>query len=313
MFCRPDRVGHFAVDPGALSSGDGDALFRLLVTMTMFQRRSDLQIMRVLQGIREGDARELTDAARLLRLADSTDCPHASDLRALTKDCDLVKDPSTRRGSCRSRPDTACHLKRHTELLKRYGHFGKVPTSAALALRANGAATLPRLKERIWARVDCPRGRALALQDAISRSWRVSDKISAMFLSAVTNRDLSGDLAPWADGVDTSHFVVIDSNVDLFLKAIGYQGARTYRKRREFLQALSKGVRLDEDGSGMQPYNPRIVQQALYMFMSESNRRASERDCSHEAPQGCSRCPTTLSRVCPRRDGRPVAGRASSA
>ena len=28
-------------------------------------------------------------------------------------------------GACSANPDTACHLKRHTVLLKRYGHFGK--------------------------------------------------------------------------------------------------------------------------------------------------------------------------------------------
>ena len=64
MFCREDRVGYFAVDSQALAAGEGEALFNLLVTMTMFQRRSDRQIMRVLRGISKSHAREMTRSTR---------------------------------------------------------------------------------------------------------------------------------------------------------------------------------------------------------------------------------------------------------
>lgn len=301
MFCRQDRVGHFAIDREALVAGDGEALFRLLVTMTMFQRRSDLQIMRVLRGIEQTQALEMTSSSALLTLVDTLDCPHAKELMLLKEQCDLGKDPTTKRGICHAMPGMPCHLKRHTELLKRYGHFGKVPTSAALALRANGVSDLAELKERVWSDTPSPRERAYALESAVSSSWRVSEKIAAMFLSAISNRDLSGDLAPWADGVDTSHFVVIDSNVDLFLKAVGYSGPMTYSARRKFVQALARRVPLDKYRDGLQRYNPRIVQQALYMFMSESNRRASDLDCSHRAPASCDECPQALARYCSRK------------
>lgn len=297
MFCRPDRVGHFAVDPGALAAGAPDALFRLLVTMTMFQRRSDLQIMRVLQGIAQADALELTDAARLLDLADDG-CDLARSLDTLLERCDLGKCPETKRGVCGQRPGSACHLKRHTELLKRYGHFGKVPTSAALMLRAEGVEDLPTLRARVWEETADPLARALALEAAISRAWRISEKIAAMYLSAITNRDLSGELAPWAEGVDTDHFVVVDSNVDLFLKKIEYRGPMTYRARRAFIQSLAARIHLDELHPNVRRYNPRLVQQALYMFMSESNRRADPADCCHDAPASCGRCPKVLASRC---------------
>lgn len=309
MFCQRDRVGFFAVDRSALAAGSSDALFGLLVTMTMFQRRSDAQIMRVLRGIARDDARELTDARRLLALADDG-CEHARSLDALLNRCDLGKCPDTKRGICGQRPKTACHLKRHTELLKRYGHFGKVPTSAALTLRDHDVADLSSLREQIWALSLDPHARAVALEQALSRSWRISEKIAAMYLSAVTNRDLSGDLAPWADGVDTDHFVVIDSNVDLFLKAIDYHGPMTYRARRAFVQALAVRVHLDDLHPGVRRYNPRIVQQALYMFMSESNRRESAADCSHQAPFSCKRCPRALASSC---SLNPVGARAAAA
>lgn len=311
MFCRRDRVGHFAVDRAALAAGRPEALFRLLVTMTMFQRRSDAQIMRVLRGIERDDANEMTDARRLLVLADGG-CQHAQSLEAMLDRCDLGKCPDTKRGICGQRPKMDCHLKRHTELLKRYGHFGKVPTSAALTLRAHGVADLSDLQVRIWDIHSDPHARAVALEEALSRSWRISEKIAAMYLSAVTNRDLSGDLAPWADGVDADHFVVIDSNVDLFLKSIGYEGPMTYRARRAFVQALAARIHLDELRPGVRRYNPRLVQQALYMFMSESNRRESAADCSRQSPSSCRRCPRTLAANCSLNLGAPAAAGGSS-
>jgi hypothetical protein len=300
MFCREDRVGHFAADAMALSAGDGDMLFRLLVTMTMFQRRSDLQIMRVLQGISEPDAREMTDAKVLLGLSDTLACQNAGNLSSLKERCDLTKDPESKRGACSSHPETPCHMKRHTELLKRYGHFGKMPTSAALAIRKNGVGNLAELKDRIWEDTKCPTERAIALEQAISHSWRVSKKIAAMFLSAVTNQDLSGNLAPWAQGVETSYFIVIDSNVDLFLKATGYAGSMSYEARHKFIQTLAERVPLDEYRADLTHYNPRIVQQALYMFMSESNRRAISRDCSNSEKCSCQTCPSSLADICSR-------------
>lgn len=297
MFCRHDRVGHFAADHAALTAGSPEALFRLLVTMTMFQRRSDLQIMRVLRGISYEDALELSDATQLLNLADDN-CEFARTLDALLEQCDLGKCLQTKRGICGQRPTSACHLKRHTELLKRYGHFGKMPTSAALMLREQGVADLPRLRARIWEQTVDPHARAIALERTISHTWRVSEKIAAMYLSALTNRDLSGDLAPWADGVDSNHFVVIDSNVDLFLRAIDYRGPMTYRARRVFIQSLAARISVDEFRPGVRRYNPRLVQQALYMFMSESNRRANTADCCYDAPPSCGRCPPALALHC---------------
>jgi hypothetical protein len=298
MFCRHDRVGHFAIDHAALSANSPEALFRLLVTMTMFQRRSDLQIMRVLRGISYEDAFELTDATKLLSLADDN-CEFARTLDALINQCDLWKCPQTKRGICGQRPTSTCHLKRHTELLKRYGHFGKMPTSAALMLRAHGVTDLPSLRaQQIWERIADPHNRAIALEGAISRAWRISEKIAAMYLSALTNQDLSGKLAPWAEGVDSDHFVVIDSNVDLFLKAIDYRGSMTYRARRVFIQSLAARINLDEFHPGIRRHNPRLVQQALYMFMSESNRRANTADCCYDEPASCDRCPLALASHC---------------
>ncbi|EDM77790.1 hypothetical protein PPSIR1_38449 [Plesiocystis pacifica SIR-1] len=299
MFCDRRRVGHFAVSRRALARGSGDALFRMLIATTMFQRRQDAQILRVLRGISKEHTYELTDSRRLLSLADDSRCPHLKSNATLLEACDLSKDPVTKQGRCGARPRTPCHLKQHTVLLKRYGHFGKVPTSVALTLREGSADSLAELREQVLGEHDDPLERAVALERRLSKAWRVSDKISAMFLSAVCNPDLCPGLSPWAEGVDWTRYVVIDSNVDLFLTGTGYPGPWTYNKRREFIQRLAKRVDLEQMKPGLQRFNPRIVQQALYLFMSISNRRAAKLDCAHEAPRSCEACPGPLKSLCP--------------
>lgn len=297
MFGDNEKIGAFAVDLARLSEGCDDTLFKLLVTMTMFQRRSDAQIMRVLRSIATEDAEEITNQAQLLTLKEDVGCEHLQSTESLRKGCDLAKDAKTKEGFCLRNPSLDCHLKRHTTLLKRYGHFGKVPTSAALMIKDNGASSLSGIKEAIWASAKCPQERALLLIKAISKAWRVSDKIGAMFLSAVCNPDLSKQKAPWCDGVDWTQFVVIDSNVDLFLKAIGYKGPWTYAARNKFIRSISKGVPLNSLNKDLHDYNPRLVQQAFYIFMSVLNRAENPQDC-HFTIGSCLKCPSSLMEIC---------------
>jgi len=301
MFCDPLRVGAFAADAEALGSGDPDALMRVLVATTMFQRRQDAQILRVLRGISEQDAAELTSLTSLTHLAATSGCATLTSNRKLLDTCDLGKDPVTRLGTCSFNAHLNCHLKRHTVLLKRYGHFGKMPTSIALVVREATGGDLRDLFRATLARYQDPGERAFALRDELSSAWRVSDKIAAMFLSAVSNPDLSPGLTPWEAGVDWTQFVVIDSNVDLFLRSVSYPGPWTYEARRRFVRALARRVRLDELRPGLRRYNPRIVQQALYVFMSGTNRRLVPTDCGASDPPKCLECPRALSSRCPRR------------
>lgn len=297
MFCDPARVGAFAVSRGAIRRGESEALFTLLVTVAMFQRRQDVQIFRILRGISPRDARELTSATRLSRLVRQGGCPNAVSAESLHGVCDLTKRGGL--GACAAEPVRPCALKRHTVLLRRYGHFGKMPTSAALVAREAGRGGLRALHERVVRDFSDPLERARALEAQVTRVWRVSDKLAAMYLSALTNPDLGGGLAPWTEGLDWAYFVVIDSNVDLFLRTLGYRGAWTYEARRSFIQALAARIDLARLSPGLQPYNPRLVQQAMYLFMSVANRRAVARDCMHQGPSTCAPCP--LARECPAR------------
>lgn len=300
MFCRADKVGAFAISQAAYVRGEGDALFRLLIATTMFQRLQDVLILRILRGISADEAADLSSAQRLLALVDGCDCPHAQSTAGLREVCDLAKDPASGAGVCAANPAVRCHLKQHTVLLKRYGHFGKVPSSAALTLREAGVSSLPELRDAIFTRLADPYERAAALEAALSRAWRINQKIASMFLSAVSNPDLApGGYAPWAAGLDWGHFVVIDSNVDLFLASIGYRGGRSYDERRAFVQALARRIDLSALDRRLAPYNPRLVQQAMYVFMSAANRRALPQDCMRLGPDECDRCPHSLATRCP--------------
>lgn len=292
-FTRRSTVGYFAVSVRALRRGDDAAFFRLLIAVAMFQRRQDQQILRILRGLTAAEVAALTDPRRLLARADGTPCACLRSAAALHDDCDLTKTPAGR-GTCARAISLTCDLKVHTVLLRRYGHFGKVPTSAALSLREQGVGGVAALRRAIWARTRDPSERAVQLETALSRSWRISEKISAMYLSALTVPGLSSRRPIWS-GLDYNRFVVIDSNTDLFLKSIEYCGAWSYGARRAFIAALTE--RLARAGASVATLGPRIVQQAMYTFMSRANRLATPADCVHEG--ACSRCPSGLRSLCP--------------
>jgi hypothetical protein len=304
MYCDRERVGALAVTPEEFRAGDSRALFKILVATTMFQRRQDRQIFRVLRELPRKAAREIGSARSLLRLVDASPCPYLKSAELLRNSCDLAKDPVTREGTCTANATVPCHLKRHTVHLRRYGHFGKVPTSAALVLREAGAADLNALRAEVLERERDETVRADALKESLKRAWRVNEKIASMFLSAISNPDLSPLGAPWAEGLDWTRYVVIDSNVDLFLSAIRYRGGTGYEERRAFIHALARHIDLSALDGRVHSYNPRLVQQALYLFMSGANRKTLARDCTHLGARACFVCPADLSRICPVRCAR---------
>jgi hypothetical protein len=173
-----------------------------------------------------------------------------------------------------------------------------MPTSAALMLRENSVASLGVLLSAI-SNVTPDRGeRAARLVIALSGIWRVSEKIANMFLSLVSNPDVT-TAPPWADALDWTQFVVIDSNVDLFLGALAYKGSRSYEARRRFVRAVAERIDLAKYDSRVRSFNPRVVQQAMYLFMSRANRRDSPIDCVHLGERACRKCPIGLRSVCP--------------
>ncbi len=294
-FVDPARVGAFAVSKAAIESGESAQLFRLLVTVAMFQRLRDTHVMGILRRVPPDAADELTTVERLVARARTDACRHALSPEALAADCSLRKDEAAR-GTCAERARGACYLHGHTELLRRYGHFGKVPTSAALVVERAGDGDLNELRRRVYARESSALARAQQLESVLSESWRISDKIASMYLSLLTVPDL-GLIPPWREGLDWTWFVVVDQNVDAFLTSIGYAGGTAYVHRRAFVRELASRIDLTTLDTRLEQHNPRLVQQAMYLFMSRANRQASPDDCMRSA--SCSACPRALRQRCP--------------
>ena len=238
MYTDPGQVGHYAVSPEALRSGDPGALHRVLLATVMFQRLRDVYVLRILRSVPAGEVTLFARPTELQELADATPCCMLRSSAVLASGCDLSKDPDTKNGRCSVSPEVDCALKRHTEVLGRYGHFGKSPTSVALVLREAGVSDLAELYS---AAVDgrTPEAASQWILSELSRAWRISEKIGSMFLSLVSNPDLFPG-APWTEGLDWRQFVVVDSNVDLFLGAVGYTGRRSYGSRAAFVAALAR-------------------------------------------------------------------------
>jgi hypothetical protein len=293
MFFDRNRVGLFATTHELFAAGDSNALHRVLVSMIMFQRRQDVQIAKILREMDRATAREIMSPRRLLTMSMQSPCPSIKSTALLHSACDLSKDNG--HGTCDSHASIDCHLKRHTVALKRYGHFGKFPTSVALVFHELKIKGLQELYKITFAAQATPQARADHLQYELSRIWRVSDKIGAMFLSACANPDLGP--APWSEGVDWTKFIVIDSNVDLFLKSIGYSGSGTYAARHQFITALATAIDLRAFKGSVHHFNPRLVQQAMYLFMSSANRRTLIADCRGKGV--CNSCERPLKERCP--------------
>jgi len=97
-FSDPGQVGHFAVTVEEYERGDAAALFKLLVAVTMFQRRQDAQILRILRSLTRQEVASLTDASHLLRRAAGSRCDALQSNHQLLAWCDLDKHPWTKAG-----------------------------------------------------------------------------------------------------------------------------------------------------------------------------------------------------------------------
>lgn len=289
-YCDPVQVGYFASEPSAIARGDEGSLFKLFVTMAMYQARRNTVIMAQQRAMDTKIVDMFTSLRRLQRLQGQSKCQCLRKMEFFDRDCSVQK----RLGvvTCGHHPLWSCHIKETSKIMLRMGDMGKFPTSAWFHCWKDGQ--FKKEYNRILNEEINPRLRAVMLVKYFSKAHRVGQKLATMFVSALSVPALAPGLTPWFPAVDGSDLVVVDTNVaqvvDLLRKGLG---AQTYEARSNWVRKQARRIDLHKYSSSYLPqYSPRIIQQAIYHFRSKSNRVAMGNLCS--GSKMCRRCLKTL-------------------
>jgi hypothetical protein len=290
-FADRARVGSFAVDLDALRRRDNDELFRLLVLMGMYQSRRDVDIMALQRTMPDRAATALLAPTRLRVLVEHGRCERLRSAADFDTGCDVRRELHRGTATCHHRPRTRCHVKDATLAIRRMGDMGMLPTSAWLHVGPGG---LRHWFDEACAATQSPTERARLLAARLATIHRIGRKLAAMYVSALSVPELTPGFAPWQPEIDGSRLVVVDANVG---RVIDYlrrdRGQRTYDHMAAWLIAVADKIDLRRFRRHLPARSPRLVQQALYVFRSRSNRADRGDQC---ATRPCHACP---SRACP--------------
>lgn len=290
FYCDQTRIGAFAIEPDELAAGTDAAVFRLFVTLSMYQALRDVTIMRQQRSLPRRSMRVVADAATVKRLISQHPCPTLGSVEAFEHGCDVAKDGGDI--DCGTCPDVACHVKDATRVFNRMGDMGKLPTSAWLRLWRNGG--VQTLLKEVCRQEPSPTSRAALLVERFAAVHRVGRKLATMFVSALSTPALAPGLTPWFPEIDGNELVVVDTNVARAVDALRAPGeAKTYDARERWVREQAAKLDLRVFGPNLPAYSPRLVQEALYVFCSKSNRVARGDDCSSRSSP-CAACAPAL-------------------
>ena len=295
FYCDPERVGAFSVAPEALAAGHDDALFRLFVSLCMYQALRDVVIMRQQYELPAARVQVVADVAYVGDTVARHPCEALRSVESFEAGCDVFKSEGAI--DCARLPGHPCHVKDATATFRRMGDMGKLPTSAWLRLWKDGG--LQAVLADVCREEASPTTRAELLVERFSRVTRVGRKLATMFVSHLSTPALAPGLTPWFPAVDGNELVVVDTNVARAVDALREPGAsRTYDARERWVRDEAARLDLREFRADWPSYSPRLVQQALYAYGSKSNRVANRDACAnHTSPcAGCvpSICPFAL-------------------
>ena len=125
---RVDKLGYFAIDKDAIEATDEEALYKLLVLSTMFQRLRDQNVCSILRSLSEEQVNSVT-LPRLMELSmRNATCEFCRNNEVLKGQCTVTKLGNSE-PFCDQKNVVDCHIREHSLILRRYGHFGKIPTS----------------------------------------------------------------------------------------------------------------------------------------------------------------------------------------
>lgn len=290
FYCDRSRVGSFAVAPDELAAGGDAALFRLFVTLSMYQALRDVVIMRQQQSLPRASMRVVADAAFVKLSIGRHACPVLRTSDAFEEGCDVAKVGEV--VDCSRCSGIACHVKDATAVFNRMGDMGKLPTSAWLRLWKDGGVR--EVLADVCREEPSPTKRAVLLVERFAAVHRVGRKLATMFVSALSTPALAPGLTPWFPNIDGNDLVVVDTNVARAVDALREPGAaKTYDARERWVREQAAQLDLREFRPDLPSYSPRLVQQALYSFCSKSNRGARGDACSGLAAP-CADCAPAL-------------------
>lgn len=292
FYCDPARIGTFAVEPEELASGSDAAVFRLFITLSMYQALRDVVIMRVQHSLPRSSMRVVADVARVKRSILRHACPMLGSVEVFEEGCDVAKDGDTI--DCGACPGVACHVKDATRIFNRMGDMGKLPTSAWFRFRQDGG--MRALLTDVCRVEPSPRKRAELLVRRFAAVHRVGRKLAAMFVSALSTPALAPGVTPWFPDIDGNELVVVDTNVARAVDVLRKPGAaKTYDARERWVREQAAQLDLSEFRPDLPRYSPRLVQEALYAFCSKSNRVARADACSRRTTP----CASCVPALCP--------------
>jgi hypothetical protein len=290
FYCDPGSVGPFAVVPDDLAAGDDDAIFRLFVTLSMYQALRDVVIMRRQRSLPRQAMRALADAGFVGRSVTKHSCPVLRTPEAFEQGCDVSKNGEV--VDCGRFPGARCHVKDATAAFNRMGDMGKLPTSAWLRLWKGGG--LRKVLANVCSDEASPNERARQLVERFARVHRVGRKLATMFVSALSTPALAPGLTPWFPDIDGNELVVVDTNVARAVDTLRPPGApKTYDARERWVLDQAALIDLRRFRSDLPSYSPRLVQQSLYAFCSKSNRIDRGDTCAEHATS-CAGCAPAL-------------------
>lgn len=290
FYCDPTRIGAFAVEPDELAAGTNAAVFRLFITLSMYQALRDVVIMCQQRSLPRSSMRLVADLAMMKRLISRHACPTLGSVESFEQACDVAKVGGDI--DCGTCPGVACHVKDATRVFNRMGDMGKLPTSAWLRLWRGGG--VQALLEEVCRAEPSRTKRAALLVERFAAVHRVGRKLATMFVSALSTPSLAPGLTPWFPEIDGNELVVVDTNVARAVDTLREPGApKTYDARERWVREQAAMIDLRMFHPELPAYSPRLVQEALYAFCSKSNRVARGDGCAERATP-CASCAPAL-------------------
>ncbi len=286
FYCDPAKVGLAAVDPVSLAKADEAALFKLFVSLAMYQARRDTVIQSQQRGWSREKANALLSLPSLRRRLSACPCPHLADAEQIENGCTVTKVGKAI--SC-THPDLACPIRLAATTWDRMADLGKLPASAFQRIWAQGGtASLLRKSDH----EPDPTVRLEQVVSEISHVYRVGRKLATLFVSALSTPALAPGLTPWWPRLNGNLAIVLDTHAGRAVDHLaGGKAAGSYQSRTDWLRRVSEKVDLQRLRKDLPSYSPRLVQQALYAFGSKSNRRGWKLPCAGE-------CRSTLCPFC---------------